>query len=66
VSEFVWETCACGVRIVSASPDEDDVRIAVASHNETPRHLEWRAVEDLRRKSKGPCICKGGETRPAA
>ena len=62
MSTFVHRPCACGVEVIAVSDDEDDVRIAVASHNDLPRHREWRAVEDLRRRAtRGPCICKGGE-----
>jgi hypothetical protein len=60
-SERMSTACACGVDIVSATSDPDDVRVAVASHNETPRHTEWRAVQALKEPTRrGPCICKGG------
>lgn len=66
MSEFVSKPCACGVDIVSVSPGEDDVRIAIEAHNDTPSHEEWRAVQALRqaRKAPGPCICRGGEPVP--
>jgi hypothetical protein len=59
VSAFVHTPCACGVEIIAISSDEDDLRIAVASHNDLPRHREWRAVQALKRPTRGPCICKG-------
>ena len=63
MSSFVHTPCACGVDIIAVSLDEDDVRIAVASHNDLPAHVEWRAVQDLKRgRTRGPCICKGGES----
>jgi len=34
VSSFVHSKCVCGVDIIAVSNDEDDVRIAVASHND--------------------------------
>lgn len=62
MSSFVHTQCACGVEIIAVSLDEDDVRIAVASHNDLPKHREWRAVQQLQRKAKrGPCICRGGD-----
>jgi len=68
MSDFVSKPCACGVDIVSVSPDEDDIRIAVAAHRDMMKHREWWAVQVLKQRprSKGPCICKGGEGRPAA
>ena len=66
MSTYVWTECACGGDIVSVSPDEDDVRIAVASHQEKPQHSEWSAVQTLKdlRRPNGPCICKGGDADP--
>lgn len=70
MSAYVWSDCACGVRIVAISNDEDDVRLAVAAHIQTRLHQEWRAVQTFKeihgRRTKGPCICKGGEARQTA
>ena len=66
MSTFVHTPCACGVEIIAVSDDEDDVRVAVAAHNDHPRHREWRAVQDLTswREKKGPCICRDFTNSP--
>lgn len=70
MSEWVSTPCACGVDIVSASPDEDEVSVALAAHNCTPWHRRYRAALDLERANdeldtrRGPCICKGGPAGP--
>lgn len=66
MSAYVWKPCACGVNVVSISADEDDIRVAVAAHNDLPAHQQWRAVQVLKNKGRrhqGPCICKGGRDR---
>jgi hypothetical protein len=66
MSTFVHTPCACGVEIIAVSDDEDDVRVAVAAHNDHPKHREWRAVQELTswRTEKGPCICRDFTNSP--
>lgn len=69
MSEFVSMPCACGVEIVSASRDEDEVRVAVEAHNDSPWHEAYRFInrvsEDASSRGRGgPCICKGGPAGP--
>ena len=60
MSTFIHTRCACGMEIIAVSADEDDIRIAVAAHNDLPKHTEWRAVQELQRKPRrGKCICRG-------
>ena len=55
--------CACGVDIYAERGDEVSVTAAIAAHNATPLHLQWRewqdAVKALQRPTRPPCPCHG-------
>ena len=51
--------CACGGTI--EAPSRDTVEAAVTAHNDSHRHREWWAVEELRRPVRHRCPCHAGQ-----
>jgi hypothetical protein len=60
-----YADCACGGTIISSASDANLVAEAIDAHHLELQHVEWRreqlAVEALKRPTRHPCPCCGGE-----